>query len=475
MPRTRREKRAENDAKVIEAAIEGDFTTLYKMGKGDAAEHAQEMTKGARVTRAARALSKTALVTRLANEAEMERRQQAADASAKEAERYGKEAAQYRAESDRIQRELKEMEGAGVKEGEDLLLSWAAVKDTRIGTLVWNLQPTEKIETNRGTVEFPRGAKGELVALKGAGRNLAWGSTEFADYFYSGRHVLIRYLLYNPATKCLEPFNVAVYYKFVSTDVPYTDLYAAADSWCRNWSRYHVHWCVLRMKLRCRAWLRRVRTRLATHHAPSNAKISAKICPVALAKELWDHGAQLRVPFGPDDLLFTTFAAENAVDHMLVPCRSLPADVDLVLRRWMYQRSDFVSRAHLESQRNGRSRFNAVLPVLHLWCDDDAEWDAEPFEPFYSAAPDGRFQSLEEFAKWWDTHVRSMGTADRLYKHGTRADWRFTNADCVGGLSDTCHMDVADNDKCPQFRLGELIEAVETKRVVLKVDLHLQV
>jgi len=200
---------------------------------------------------------------------------------------------------------------------------------------------------------------------------------------------------------------------------------------------------------------------------------------VALASELWDHSARLRMPFGPNDLLLTTFSAEYAMDHMLVPCRSLPADVDLVLRRWMYQRRVVVSRAHLESQRNGRSRFSAVLPVMHLWCEEDPDGDTSPFEPFYSAAPDGRFQSLEEFATWWDEHVRSMGAVEygRVRKHGTRFDRRFTNTDCSGCLTNSYYeLDCdADNDRCPQFRLGELIEAVETKNVVLKVDLSLRV
>ena len=492
MPKTRREKQAETDAKVMEAAFEGDMDTLARLGKRDEAKRAQELTKcfskfleghqtSKKVEEAAMAgsvvaqgkkLTKTALVD--ANNTEIERRQQAADASAKEAERCSNEAAQHRAESDRIQRELKEMEDAGVNKNEALLLSWAAARDLRLGESVWNLLPTDTMQTHRGAILLPRGAKGKLMASDAAThRGLAGPGIDF----YRDRCLLVQFQLRNPATKCTEPFNVSVYYKLVSAEVPYTDQYMAADSWHANWSRCHVHWSVLKLKLRCWAWLRRVRIRLGTHRVSAIANTVRLTDPVALASELWDHSAQLRMPFGPNDLLLTTFSAEYAMDHMLVPCRSLPADVDVVLRRWMYQRRTFVSRAHLESQRNGRSRFSAVVPVMHLWCDDDS--DVSPYEPFYSAAPDGRFQSIEDFALWWDEHVRSMGAVEygRVCKHGTQFDRRFTNADCVGCLSNAYHeLDYdGDSDRCPQFRLGELIEAVETKTVVLKVDLSLKV
>lgn len=497
MPKTRREKQAETDAKVMEAAFEGDMNALARLGRINEAKRAQELTKSfskfleehqtsEKVEEAAMAgsivaqgkkLTKTALVD--ANNTEMERRQQAADASAKEAERCSNEAAQYRAESDRIQRELKEMEDAGAKKNEAFLLSWAAARDLRLGEPVWNLLATEEIHTTRGKVSLSRGAKGTLVAINAAAPR---DNPDPGRDFHPNRRMGVQFKLRNPATKRIEPFNIALYYKLLSDVEPYSDLYLAAESWCANWSRCHVHWSVLKLKMRCWAWVRRTRIRMGTHRAPSveatnSAAPPPAEGPVALASELWDHSAQLRMPFGPNDLLLTTFSAEYAMDHMLVPCRSLPADVDLVLRRWMYLRRVAVSCAHLESQRNGRSRFNAVLPVMHLWCDDDS--DVSPYEPFYSAAPDGRFQSIEDFALWWDEHIRSMGAVEygRIRKHGTQFDRRFTNADCVGCLSNAYYeLDCdADSDRCPQFRLGELIEAVETKTVVLKVDLSLKV
>jgi hypothetical protein len=521
MPKTRREKQAETDAKFMEAAIEGDFATIASMGRAETAKHAQqqriaqelsktyeelldtrqelsqtyeelldtrqtpkekevwEKAAKARTKAQGAKLSKAALVS--ANNVEIERRKQAADHALKEADRASKEAAHYTAENKRIQSELKEMKDAGMNKDEDLLLSWAEARDLRLGEPVWNLLTTEDIHTTRGKVSVPKGARGTLVATNAATPR---DNPDPGRDFHTNRRMGVQFKLRNPVTKRIEPFNVAMYYKLLSHVEPYSDLYLAAEAWCANWSRCHVHWSVLKLKLRCWAWVRRTRIRMGTHRVPSVATMDSAAPPpvkgpVALASELWDHSAQLRVPFGPDDLLFTTFSAECSMDHMLVPCRSLPADVDFVLRRWMYQRRVVVSRAHLESQRNGRSRFDAVLPVLSVWCDEDPEAETSPFEPFYSAAPNNRFKSLEEFATWWDEHVRSMGTVDhgRTREHGTYFNRRFTDASCTGCLSNSYHEldNDVDNDRCPQFRLGELIEAVETKRVVLKVDLSLLV
>ena len=498
MPKTRREKLAEADAKAMEAAIEGDFETLDKMGRveagkrvkgvhklfskfmkesGDPKEAAKAVSEAAVTETQGKKLTKASLVA--ANDAEKARLQQEADANTKEAERFAKASADCKAEGDRIQRELDAMENAGVKTDEALLLSWAEARDLRLGEPLWNLQPTEKMETYRGEVLFPRGAKGKLVALNAASH--VCHSSGFD--LYPNRRLLVQFQLYNPATKCTEPVNVDIYYKVLSQETPYQCMYAAADSWCRNWHRYHLHWSILTMCLRCWAWIRRARIRLGTHSVKSVAEPRpSKTDAVAAADHLWDHVTKLRRPFEPDDLLLTTFSAEYSMDHMLVPCRSLPADVDLVLRRWMYQRRVLISRAYTQSRRDPLSRganFNTVLPVLQLWCDADPEDEDDMFEQFYEAAPmSGRFKSLQEFAKWWDENVRSMGAVDHLPDRACadRVDVRFTNEDCVGALSNAYDHGLGlGDDSCAQFHLGELIRAAETKNIVLKVDLALRV
>ena len=446
MPKTRRQKQAETDAKVMEAAFEGDMATLAALGRIDEAKRAQELTK---------CFSKFL------------------------------EEHQGQGTTRKAKGKIEEMEAAGVNKNEALLLSWAQARDLRLGEPVWNLLATEDIHTTRGKVSLPKGARGTLMATNAAAPR---GNPDPGRDFHPNRRMAVQFKLRNPVTKRIEPFNVAMYYKLLSHVEPYQDLYLAAESWCANWSRCHVHWSVLKLKLRCWAWVRRTRIRMGTHRVPAVdvndfglASLPVDVeDPVALTSELWDHSARLRMPFGPNDLLFTTFSAEYTMDHMLVPCRSLPADVDLVLRRWMYQRRVVVSRAHLVSTRNGGGcSWDLVLPVLQLWCEEDPEGDTGPFEPFYSAAPDGRFKSLEEFAAWWDEHARSMGAVEygRVRKHGTRFNRRFTDVNCAGCLSNSYYeMDhAADGHRCPQFRLGELVEAVETRYVVLKVDLSLRV